>query len=302
MGRKEYQYIIVLSFLLCFIIHAQCRQPRPRYDRTDGCIHQHGYVDRLHSHQQHLRYTARCKVLRGSGGWGEQLPGQYTCYDRLGTVIERIHIWPTGCWMVIERCNFTGDLCIPGSGVKWKFGGCSWNESLCVPTQEHWRAGSWVPFGNKATVVHSHTETSGKGQRTGCQERKRKLPDDHNYAWKNPRLDKGASYEENGNEGLPLSFGGSSSGARENEASNDSSYQNSTEILQNRCPNHPHADAMSPVRAGGSIPKPARRIIKNVHLYLSQVCSNPTIATAAAMHLSRKTITKIINEDASKTG
>lgn len=157
------------------------RHPRPKYDRTEGCIYQHGYVDGLHSHSQNLQYTAKCELLRGAGGWAEKLPNQYTCYDRLGNVIEKVHIWPTGCWMVIERCNHTDGVCVPGSGQKWKFGGCTWNLSLCVPTKEHWRNGSWVPFGHS---VQASAPNWGCTSHNENQNRKRKCQDhdDHTYS------------------------------------------------------------------------------------------------------------------------
>jgi len=55
--------------------------------------------------------------------------------------------------------------------------------------------------------------------------------------------------------------------------------------------------AEAPYRRGMTVPYRGRRLIKNVKLYLAQLCSNPVHATAAAVHINRNTVSKIIKEE-----
>ena len=82
----------------------------------------------------------------------EELPYQKTAYDKYNNVIQKIHTWPNGCWMVIEKCYFDGDACIPGSGAKWVFGGCDFSDEecnqtcVCIPRKETWKDGFWTAW------------------------------------------------------------------------------------------------------------------------------------------------------------
>lgn len=139
--------------------HRRHRKPHPKYDRTGGCIYEHGGDN---------------KVLGSptSGAWLEYLPFQQTVYDRLGNVVKKFQFWETGCWMVIERCNFTGEVCVPGSTEKWRFGGCNWTSgSTCVPSKDHWREGTWMKF----------RECTG-GTESGTQQEAGTAHCDHTYA------------------------------------------------------------------------------------------------------------------------
>src|SRR6185437_6508771 len=99
----------------------------------------------------------------GSGAWIEELPSQKTSYDRRGNIVQKVHYWPTGCWMVIEQCKLKGNECEPASSQKWRFGGCSWRGGACVLSYEHWRSGSWVSFLNgrpgSSNVDHTYIHT-----------------------------------------------------------------------------------------------------------------------------------------------
>ena len=93
---------ILLASILVFFArgpHVQARRRRTDeriYDRTDGCIWQHGYVDGLWSPDQHEHCQQNWTYPATAGVWVEELPGQKTSYDRQGNVIQKIHQWPSG--------------------------------------------------------------------------------------------------------------------------------------------------------------------------------------------------------------
>lgn len=123
-------HLAVVSVALCFL-HGSCNsrfEADQRAGRT-GCIRQHVYET----------------MPRGPDGWIEVLPSQKTSYDRYGNAILKVHYWPSGCWMVIERCNLQGNSCRPGSCQKFRFLGCSFTNGTCAlpSNQGHW-TGAWV--------------------------------------------------------------------------------------------------------------------------------------------------------------
>lgn len=87
-----------------------------------------------------------------SGGWIEQLPGQKTSYDKYGNVIQKVHILPSGCFFVIERCHVKNDSCIPEERFKWKFGGCNWTNGTCIPNNNRWKEGVWGKFPPQSNI------------------------------------------------------------------------------------------------------------------------------------------------------
>ena len=119
----EFGEAIVWRVIVAVLLRlgATCRrypEQERNYDRTGGCIWQHGYVDGLHLTLQYLHFDQNWTLPLGSGAWIEELPSQKTSYDRRGNVIQKVHYWPTGCWMVIEQSKLEGNECEPASSQK----------------------------------------------------------------------------------------------------------------------------------------------------------------------------------------
>jgi hypothetical protein len=152
----------MITFIIAGVIATYgfiaAKEPRPKYDRSEGCIWQHDYIDGFTSPEQFRHVNPN--LTAPNGGWVEVLPCQITTYDKHGTVVRKIHIWDSGCWMVLEKCTLEGDVCAPGSELKFKFGGCTWTGGLrCTPSRENWRDGKYMSFGRKrknADCDHSY--------------------------------------------------------------------------------------------------------------------------------------------------
>jgi hypothetical protein len=146
--------LILLTVTSCFLVTCTAKEVRPKYDRTDGCIMQNVYAEEAPFSQHRLPEEPDWSHAESPDVWLELLPGQETSYDKWGSVIQKVHYWPSGCWMVIERCKWTGTACAPMSGQKWRFGGCTWNDEDCIPKQKNWRNGSWVLFSPTVWITH----------------------------------------------------------------------------------------------------------------------------------------------------
>src|SRR4051794_250674 len=104
-----------------------------------------------HRHRhRHVRHTCRPASPRYNGdnrcqfdtealitdfAWSERLNQQMISYDHHGNVIQRLQFWPIGCWSRIEKCDWSGTKCIPGTLKKWKYDGCNWRSGTCKPTR-----------------------------------------------------------------------------------------------------------------------------------------------------------------------
>lgn len=145
--------IVLIVFLSCIIEHSNTRptsgsstctcrckkkhKPKPKFGVTDRCRHERG---------------RRLSFSPASGAWVEELPDHITAFDRCGNVIQKLQFWRFGCWTIIERCNWNGEICLPGSKQKLKHASCTWGPGCRAPSRRQLRLGYWVSFPGDAAI------------------------------------------------------------------------------------------------------------------------------------------------------
>lgn len=168
--RKVFVIILVIALTVPSAIggkNGHLENPH-KLDGTGGCIYSQPVENGpfpfpLEELEQELEEKAN-ELYPGASGprntkWKtvfiEKMPNQITVYDRHGNVMERVHYWETGCRMIVEKCRLKGDVCEPGSGEKWRFGGCNWTTgTICEPQKDDRFHGQWVQW---PSVQHPRT-------------------------------------------------------------------------------------------------------------------------------------------------
>lgn len=135
--------------------HRNARE-RAKHDGMGGCVYDQPYdrslafpVEAVQQRATEAEHDFDSSSSSGHSGpwdsvWIEKLPSQTILYDKYGNIVQRVHHWETGCRMVVERCTLQDNVCAPGSGQKWRFGGCSWaSGSVCEPKKDDRLLGKW---------------------------------------------------------------------------------------------------------------------------------------------------------------
>lgn len=150
--------VLVVLFLIAAGDCKRRRKPRPKHAGTDGCIFDQpdGPIPLAEFEQQAKQSQGGSTTIKSNqpnenslwaNVWIEKLPNQTVVYDRYGNVVQKVHYWETGCRMIVEKCKLQGSTCEPGSGQKWRFGGCDWDVgSLCKPRRKGRFNGRWEPW------------------------------------------------------------------------------------------------------------------------------------------------------------